>query len=247
MPQILTGKYYGFLAQQMFSQINTNAISAYVFVGHPSVWSVDTAPPAPVDDVQKTDFDYWRDLLGAKLVTGNDCAFVVPRKDWVSGTVYDQYDDVDTALGTRSYFVLDATSLPNRVYKCLWNNGGAVSTTAPSVIGTDLVPTTTADNYVWQYMYTIDSQTARTFLTNQWMPVLSDNAVQANALSNAGKLPLAVPLVITGAGSGYNAAAAIVTTLQGDGSGAVVSANGVLLTGGGGSRITLAAGGIGYT
>lgn len=254
MPASLTFKYPVFLAQQFLQGITSGLTAVYVFVGHPQVWVDasnatvnDTNPPVPVDDVQDVEFDYWRDMLGAAQVTGDNSQFVLPRNDWVSGSVYSQYDDEDTNLPAELYYVLDVSTLPNRVYKCLWNNGGRESTTAPSVISNSLTPQETSDGYVWQYMYTIDSENASTFLTSNWMPVLSDNTVQANALLNAGQLPTAVPLVIENGGLGYNALLPTSVTLMGDGSGANVSANGVSIVGGLVSQIVLLSGGEGYT
>ena len=254
MPASLTFKYPVFLAQQFLQGITSGLTAVYIFVGQTSVWVDasnvavnDTNPPIPIDNVQEVEFDYWRSMIGAVQVTGNNSQFVVPRNNWTSGTIYSQYDDEDQNLFNEVYYTLDVSTLPNRVYKCLWNNGGRQSTTAPSVIGNSLTPQETADGYVWQYMYTIDSENASTFLTSNWMPVLSDPTVQANALANPGKLPTAVPLVIVNGGLGYNALLPTNTTITGDGSGANVSANGVAITGGLVSQVVLLSGGQGYT
>jgi hypothetical protein len=253
MPALLTQKYRSFLAKQFLLAITSGQTGAYIFIGRPSPW-VDTAnvavsdtnPPIPKDDVQAVDFDDWRDLLAAKRVTGASSNFVVPRRDWVTGTIYDQYDDLDENLAGKAYFVLDTLDQPFKVYKCLWNNKGAFSNVQPSVIGTTLTPQQTADGYVWQYMYTIDSLYA-SFLTTSWMPVLSDPSVQTNAMAIAGRLPTTVPLVIINGGASYNASVNVVTTLEGDGTGAAVTNNDVQITGGVVSSIVLATGGLGYT
>jgi hypothetical protein len=253
MPAILTQKYRSFLAKQFLLTISSGATGAYIFIGRPSTWIddannavSDTNPPIPVDDTQEVDFDYWRDLLGAKRVTQQSTAFVVPRRNWTTGTVYDQYDDSDPLLYTKAYFVLDTSSLPSKVYKCLWNKSGATSTVQPSTIGNALVATETSDGYVWQYMYTIDSLSA-SFLTNSWMPVLSDPSVQANALTFAGRLPTAVPLVILDGGATYNSSLNVAVALVGDGAGATVANSGVQITGGVISTVVLATGGLNYT
>jgi hypothetical protein len=253
MPAILTQKYRSFLAEQFALAISTGAVGAYVFIGRPSPWVdsanvavSDTNPPKPVDDVQHIDFDYWRDLLAVKRVTESSTTFVVPRRNWTTGTVYDQYDDLDANLASKAYYVLDILDEPFKVYKCLWNALGAVSTVAPSTIDTALTPQQTADGYVWQYMYTVDSLFNK-FLTTSWMPVLTDAAVISNALTFAGRLPTAVPLVILNGGATYNASQNVVTTLVGDGSGASVTNNDVQITGGVVSSVVLATGGLGYT
>jgi hypothetical protein len=79
------------------------------------------------------------------------------------------------------------------------------------------------------------------------MPVLANSVVQANALTNSGKLPIAVPLVLTTPGQGYNPANGVSVTLAGDGAGASVSGNGVTIVGGHITEVRLALGGLGYS
>jgi hypothetical protein len=246
---ILTSQYHTFVAQQVMTSIASGVAIPYLFIGQSEVWPApasDSVPPAPIERVQHI-FDCWHNMLEAHRVTANNMSFVIPRRDWTSGSVYDQYDDLDTALYTRRFYVLDTISQPYKVYKCLWNNNRLQSTVAPSTIGTALTPIETSDGYVWQYMYTIVDTDAVNFLTQQWMPVFTDLAVQANALNNAGKLSTAVPLIILDGGQKYNPAFPVTVTITGDGTGATASPAGVEILGGGVTRIHLSLGGLGYT
>lgn len=245
MPAIFTEKYRVFLAKTLVAQFAANTTIMYAFMGRVLPWAAPTAPPTPVDNTQDTDYGYWHDMLGAKRVT--DIQFVVPRFDWVAHTVFTQYDDQSGTLFSSQYYALDTTTLPFKVYKCLWNNKGAESTVAPSVIGTALNPTQTADGYVWQYMYTINDATGRLFLTSQWMPVVVDPTMQANALANPGKLPIAVPLIITTPGSGYNPGINTTVTLVGDGTNANITSNSVHIVGGALDSVVFNVGGNNYT
>ncbi len=254
MPAINTNKYRTFLAKSFLLGLQANTYNAYVFVGHPQQWTddanntvSDSAPPVPIDNTQEVDYDYWRDMLGMKKVSAANTQIVVARVNWQVGQAYDQYDDLDTDLHSKRFYVLDTSSgVPYKVYKCLWNNKGGNSFSAPSTIGTALVPQATADGYVWQYMYTISTED-RKFLTTNWMPVLANSVVQANALNNAGKLPLAVPLIVESGGANYNASTTTVVTIQGDGNSASVVSGGVSIQGGVVTALQLADGGHGYT
>jgi hypothetical protein len=254
MPALITNKYKTFLAKNFLAGLTANTLQAYVFVGRPQQWIddannavSDSAPPVPVDDVQTTDFDHWRDMLGMKRVSDANTQIVVARRDWTANTIYDQYDDLDVSLASKAFYVLDTSmGLPYKVYKCLWNNKGGHSTSAPTTIGTALTPQTTADGYVWQYMYTIGTLD-RKFLTTQWMPVLSNTVIANNATTNQGKLPLAVPLLVTNSGANYNASATVTVTLEGDGNSASVVSGGVTIQGGAVTAVQLADGGKGYT
>jgi hypothetical protein len=57
------------------------------------------------------------------------------------------------------------------VYKCLDNNNNARSTSKP--LGTSTSPITSADGYVWKFMYTVPINLRNKFLSEDQMPVVS--------------------------------------------------------------------------
>lgn len=254
MPAILTQKYKTFLAQRLMTCFQQENSIPYLLVGAVLPWTDaanvtvnDSNPPIPTDDFQDDDFSYWRESIGAKRVQVTDIQWVAPRIDWATASNYAQYDDLDGSLIGKPFYVMDTSDVPFKVYKCLWNNHGAKSTTPPSTIGTAPTPQVTTDGYVWQYMYTLDEENALKFLTDVWMPVLSDNTVVATAAANPGKLPTTVPLIVQSPGAGYNQLLLTNTTITGDGTGATVIAAGVVLVGGAVNAVALATGGQGYT
>ena len=280
MSSINTNKYRTFLAQQFHTTLllsgadstvkaditstNTALMSAgaattsefYLGVGRSQSWDNDAAPPAPSQDTQSLDFTAWRDLLGAKHITANNSAVVITRHDWAANTVYTQYDDTNASLMSNTFYVLDTTELPYKVYKCLWNNAdathvaGANSTVAPSTTGSTNDPKLTADGYVWKYMYTVTTDDY-TYLTADWMPVKTDSTVSADATANAGKFPVVVPLVVTTGGSDYNPAATATATVLGDGTDATINAiagaAGIAFSANAVANVSFFAGGSGYT
>ena len=276
MSSINTNKYRTFLAQQFrttlllggadstvkadITSTNTALMSAgaattsefYLGVGRPQSWTNDAAPPAPSQDTQSLDFTAWRDLLGAKHITANNSALVITRHDWATDTVYTQYDDTNASLMSNTFYVLDTTELPYKVYKCLWNNAdathvaGANSTVAPSTTGSTVTPKLTADGYVWKYMYTITTDDY-TYLTASWMPVKTDSTVSADATAYAGKLPIVVPLVVTAGGSDYDPAVNATATVLGDGTEATISAGGITFSANAVANVSFNTAGSGYT
>ena len=69
-----------------------------------------------------------------------------------SAVVQTQAGGIDMfAVSTRMYVLSSA----NNVYKCMNNNAGGTSTVEPS--GTSTSEFTTADSYVWKYMYTLST------------------------------------------------------------------------------------------
>ena len=72
----------------------------------------------------------------------------------------------------------------DQVFKCLFNNNRANSTTEPTVDIDGQLPENpsilTSDGYRWKYLYTIAPGLKQKFFTTAWMPVANDNAVVAS-------------------------------------------------------------------
>ncbi len=162
----------------------------YLFIGRVHPWPNNDVPPAVTQSVSVTEYDPWIDMVAAKKINTNDMSFVVPRVDWIAGRVYIQYDNqtnVDTA-GNAANYVLTTNG---NVYKCIFNNRGAVSTVEPSGVNTIMFDTD--DGYKWKFMYTISGAEALKFVTPHFIPVkkiLTDDSsaqfsVQAAAANGA--------------------------------------------------------------
>ena len=90
----------------------------YTAIGKVDPWSSDPTPDDHTLSEQHLKFDMKREFYGAKKVQPSDAAHVVPRHNWVSGTVYSMYRDTDTNIFNRAYYVITDEF---NVYKCLNN------------------------------------------------------------------------------------------------------------------------------
>jgi hypothetical protein len=92
------------------------------------------------------------------------------------------------------------------VYKCLDNNNNAKSTSKP--LGTSTSPISTADGYVWKFMYTVPINLRSKFLSEDQMPVVSalSNQFYSNGAMDS--------IIINNKGTGYTTAT---LTVSGDG------------------------------
>lgn len=171
MSALVTRRFRIFNAKQ-FKEAFTEAAPdhLYLFIGRVQEWPNDDTIPARVESTSETDYDPWRDMIGAKKITANDMSFAIERRDWTSGTVYDQYDNfanLDAHLGYMDY-VLTAD---NNVYKCIFNNRGAASTVEPTGTSTNIF--NTADGYRWKFLYSISGADVLKFVTPFYMPIKS--------------------------------------------------------------------------
>jgi len=133
--------------------------------------SSDTNIPDPIDSMQ-SDFEVWRNMISLKKIQPSDVSHSIPRVNWAEGKVYSMYKDDSTVLFN------DYTNQPFyamtdefKVYKCLFNNNGQVTTLAGKPTQTITTPFETSDGYVWKYMYTVSSADAFKFMTENYIPV----------------------------------------------------------------------------
>jgi len=158
----------------------------YLFIGKILSWDKthagysDAVIPSPDGDVQGNEYEPWRDMIALDRVFANtDISLGAKRYDWASGEVYTQYDDQDPTItkATSKYYVYTDTG---RVFKCLDNNDGAVSTVNPAI---DLVaalkhlPFVTADGYRWKYMCTVTAGQTTKWLSTNYIPIRTLNAI----------------------------------------------------------------------
>lgn len=139
MAAIVTNEFRIFNARQLVESVSESAPSnVYLFVGRPQGWTDDEDPPTPLDTTQ-AQYEWNNDMIALKRVTSDNVSYVIPRRDWASGTIYDEYShDISSLNPTYSGATdkADATYIvmteEYRVYKCLFNNGNVASTVKPT-------------------------------------------------------------------------------------------------------------------
>lgn len=187
------------LARTFLNEILTRAVKYYFSYGKTDSWGSETIP----DALDSLDYELAarKNTVFLKEITPNDACLVIPRYNWVYGTVYDDYDQYSEQRiafsGARTledsiYYVLTDEF---NVYKCLYNAEAVPSIIKPT--GTGISPFQTEDKYVWKFMYTIPTYLRNKFLSTMQMPVVV--AVQ-NAYYSDGKID---KFTILSKGAGY--------------------------------------------
>jgi plastocyanin len=160
--------------------------------------------PTPTDSIRENLFSPWREMIAAKKITEVDVSHELDRYDWVSGRVYTEYDDRDSGLFSKQFYVVTRQALTYRVYKCLFNNRGAASTVEPTGTSTSII--STADGYKWKFMYTISAADALKFVTSAYVPVKTltsdDGSVQWDVQQAASNNSIDI-IEVTANGSNY--------------------------------------------
>jgi len=189
------------LVDSVYNEFLSRRANYYYFIGNIIEWESPQSPEIP-EVTQDYEYKTRNGILSVKKINLRDVSYVVPRRNWVTGTVYDQFDgnysntftaySGATSIKTANFYVLTSTF---GVYKCIFNNNNAASTVEPS--GQDITTFTTADGYIWKYLYTIPLSSQNRFLTSDFMPV--QRAV-TNAYYSEGEIS---SITINNTGTGY--------------------------------------------
>ena len=248
MTAIISNNFRLNAAKEMVDDAVNNS-SYYLFVGRSEAWDSETSPDVPYDNTFSYHTDAWQRMTALKEITDTDITYAVPRDQWSSGTTYSEYDDRDSALSTKPFYVISDN---NNVYLCL--KSGGISTSNPDGQGIQtngVIDFTASDGYIWKYLFTVSTDDTSKFLTSAFIPVRyietqpavgADTAlsnqwdVQQNAVGGA-----VYNIKVSNGGSGYTSAPTVSVT--GDGTGLTATAE---ITGGVVTNIRVTAPGSGY-
>lgn len=265
-------------AQQFIEAFSEDVPSnLYFFIGRPQPWASDITPDTPLDNLDN-ELRLWEDMVALKRIQASDVCNVVPRRDWTTGKYYDIYRHdygvstdlngveldsgapvVRDSLYDANFYVITDTY---NVYKCL-NNKNSLNVIVPSTVkptGNSTSSFSTADGYIWKYMYTISPADVLKFVTRDFIsvrtitssvsvgePYYDQFQVQEDAIPGAIE-----NIRIMAGGTGYSSAPTLLITGNGTGatatavvnSGAIVKIN-ITSVGSGYSYASISVGGPG--
>jgi hypothetical protein len=200
---ILTKTFRVHAAKQLLESFTESANSIYYSFAakHTEYPGSDSNVVQPTDSVYDTCSGVYSDMIFGKKIDPADINLMIPRYNWVSGTVYAQYDDTDGDLYDKNFYIMVDTGTRKHVFKCLFNNNGVASTVQPDPNATS--PSDefyeTADGYQWKFMYSIPVADFRKFATDDYIPVIANNDVASNAINGAIDV-----ILVTSNGSNYD-------------------------------------------
>jgi hypothetical protein len=201
----LLASYKKALVDEIVDNIASNTSQYYAFAANPVPYT-SVAQEVTNDDFSTYFINDWTMLFGKKLFN-NDILPVIDRNIWSTNTVYDRYDNTSNTLyENANFYVVSEPSTSGgdyRIYKCIDNANGSVSTVDPSSIGTPTQPTTfqTSDNYKWRYISSVSSAIYDKFATNDYIPVYPNTTIQSSSLLYSG----VEVVMISNSGAGYDA------------------------------------------
>lgn len=139
-------------AESFLADLERNENQYFFFIGKGTEWTADPIPDTYIDSVG-SEYQAMNDIIGYKKLNPQNIIFALPRYEWTSGTVYDQYDDTSALFNDTNPKIFYVVTDENNIYKCLSNNSGGASTEKPAQVLT--TPFSTDDDYQWQYISTV--------------------------------------------------------------------------------------------
>src|SRR6056300_154491 len=230
MPAIITRALRKILARNFFDGFNLQSNYYYIGIGRSEQWDSSDTIRKPYDTV--VDLQGVRDQLqSVKRVQA--VSQVVPRNNWVSGTIYSQYDDLVAGYPAAPYYVKTDN---NAVYVCLETGRDVNGVIVPSIIEPQYSNDNSfrlGDGYVWKFLYTISAEKANSFMSSNFMPVQQQDPIDSNSTGievrqhgvQENTKPAAITsIVLSSRGTGYTSVPTVSITGQ-SGSGASATAH----------------------
>jgi len=221
MVAIITDRFKKQILNDLFTDVNDSSDTYYIAIGRSQDWNATDVAPTPTNTA-KTERDFRNNMQAMK--NAEDVSYVIPRYNWSSGTIYSGYDDHVEGYPTNSYFVMNDELA---VFICLQQGrdaqGNAVASTVKPA-GSSLFPFTTADGYVWKYMYGQTALRSTKFTSANYIPVQFVDSADATSpaleqeqltIQNAAIPGEVVAVKLNNGGSGYTSAPSVVFTGNG--------------------------------
>jgi hypothetical protein len=89
---LIKSSLHNSVSDSVYNDVITKGSNYYYFLGKTLSWGDENNPPLPIDSASH-EHDTRNEIISLKAISPNDVAYVIPRIDWISGTIYDQYDD----------------------------------------------------------------------------------------------------------------------------------------------------------
>lgn len=226
---IITDDFKRRFVQTILNDIADSAQHYYIGIGRSQQWDSADIPTVPTNSLlEERNFR----LSLQSLKKAETVSYVVPRYNWVAGTIYSAWNNNQVGYPSNAYYV---RTDDNAVYICLEqgkNATGAPVTSTVRPTGVTTTPFRTSDGYVWKFLYTIGAAQANNFLSANYMPVRlidssggSDPAVDIEqyGIQNAAVIGSIANITVTSGGTGYTSAPTVSIIGDGDSAQAVAT------------------------
>ena len=216
--------------QSLLTDFEDSSNNYYIGIGRSEDWNASDTARTTIN-AQWEERGLRNGLQSVKRVI--DSTFVVPRYNWSSGAVYSAYDDKQVGYPTQTYYVMNDE---NQVYVCIQQSrdaaGNAVVSTIQPSGSTTGAPFSTADGYIWKFLYSIGAGDATKYIAANFLPIKLQGTTDSSSpasdveqltVQNAATSGQIIGYAVDSGGSGYTSNPTL--TIVGNGTNAKASAS----------------------
>ena len=132
------------VAEGIYREVVSRSARYYHYLGKTISWEDDLNPENPINTIAYEN-KCRSEIITTKEIKYSDVSFVVPRVNWTSGTIYDQYDDeygtqligINLMSGGTGYITIPTITI---------SGGGGTGATASCTISNGRVTSITLTN-----------------------------------------------------------------------------------------------------
>src|SRR5210317_847078 len=105
---IVPSEFKTHLIEQMLESITEKDNTPYyAFIGdHTSTGVTSADVVQPTNSNRSINIDTYRKMIMGKKLDASSMKTMIKRYNWTSGTVYDMYDDEDTQLSSKQFYII---------------------------------------------------------------------------------------------------------------------------------------------
>lgn len=188
-----------------------DADAYYLFVGRSEPFVNEPIPDAVNTSVNGIFYAPYQQMMMGEKLGPNTFIMMVPKNQWVSNTVYAQYDDKDPDLSNKSFYIINSSGV---VYKCLNNAQGSPSLIQPTSNAPEIFPPVLSDGYQWMYLYTLPP--TQPYSTASMIPVYQEANTTNNAIDGA-----IYSVSVQSSGSNYPTSTGTIISTNANGAGSI--------------------------
>jgi hypothetical protein len=175
---IVTSEFRTNTVSRFIDEISNN--DYYMFVSSTSPISIINSEVLKRNFLEKTIF--------GKKIDVDEVLYMIRNYPWVSGEIYNQYDDTKLMCGSNFYAVVfpeNNDTSDYRIYKCLFNAYNSRSINPPNF--NENTPNqiyVMPDGYVWKFMYSISSFEYDKYSAQGFVPIPKELSLSNTEISN---------------------------------------------------------------
>lgn len=120
-------QFHNSIADSVYKEVSSRTGRYYYYIGKAVEWVDENNPPIPVDSLNY-EKETRKNIILVKEILPSDVAYVIDRKDWAYGTVYDIYDDHYSTELVGLNIISGGTNYSSNVVLTISGGGGSGAT-----------------------------------------------------------------------------------------------------------------------